>query len=213
MKTASSSIEMNFANNFMEKDDVLSQMSEDENLAQNHEGFFNPIPELLDRSYTLYNTAFQFYHQFKFGPHQSARVIKHRVSKKVWNSYLKFTVERNPYDKMVSMYFMNWGKKGVDREGKSFEDWVKRGENIPYNFPLYTWKDEVIVDRVLKYENLNDELAALYSELDIPFSGLTEKAKGNYRKNKNYRELHSDFTKKRTEEIFKKELDYFKYEF
>ena len=111
--------------------DVISKLDTGEGKAQNHEGWFNPLPEILDGSYPLYNTAFQFYHKFKFGPHQSARVIQHRVSRKIWSSYFKFTIERNPFDKMVSMYFMNWGKNGVDRPGKSFEDWVRRGENLP----------------------------------------------------------------------------------
>ena len=213
MKTASSSIEMNYANNFMSKEDVLSHMVEDLDIAQNHSGRFNPIPEIVDGSYTFYKSAFQFYHKFKFGPHQSARVVKNRISKKIWNNYLKFTVERNPFDKMVSMYFMNWGKDGQDRPGRSFEDWVKRGENIPYNYPLYTWKDEVIVDRVLRYENLNEELKEVYTELGLPFKSLTERAKGGYRKQVDYRSIHTDFTKKKTELIFNKELDLMNYTF
>ena len=213
MKTASSSIELNFARNVMHPRDVLSKMEEGEHLEQNNRGFFNPIPEILDGSYTLYNTAFQFYHRFKFGPHQSARVLKHRLTKKIWNSYFKFTVERNPYDKMASMYFMNWGKDGVNRVGRSFEDWVKRGENLPYNYPLYTWKNKVIVDRVLRYENLSEELTEVYAELGVPFKGLTEKAKGNYRNGQHYRDVHTDFTKQQTEHLFKKEMGLMGYTF
>ncbi len=213
MKTASSSIELNFANNFMEKSDVLSHMEEGIDLEQNNTGWFKPIPELLDRSYTPYKTAFQFYHKFKFGPHQSARVIKNRIPNHIWNSYLKFTVERNPFDKMVSMYFMNWGKNGCNREGRSFEDWVKRGQNIPYNFPLYTWKGDVIVDRVLKYENIQQELSKLYKELGVPFQSLEEKAKSTYRKKKDYKEVHSSYTKQWTESNFKNELDLLGYEY
>lgn len=207
MKTASSSIELNFARNLMTEGDVLSKMEEGAELEQNNRGWFNPIPELLDGSYTLYKTAFQFYHQFKFGPHQSARVIQNRVPKRIWNSYFKFTVERNPYDKMASMYFMNWGKDGTDRPGRSFEDWVRRGENLPYNYPLYTWKDEVIVDRVLRYENLDAELESLYKQLNLPYQGLTERAKGAYRSGTDYRTVHTDFTRRFTEKKFKKEIE------
>jgi len=213
MKTASSSIELNFAKNLMAPSDVLSKMEEGENLEQNNRGWFNPLPELLDGSYTPYKTAFQFYHKFKFGPHQSARVIQHRVPKRIWNSYFKFTVERNPYDKMASMYFMNWGKDGVDRRGRSFEDWVKRGENLPINYPLYTWKNQVIVDRVLKYENLEDELSALYSQLGIPFRGLNERAKGGYRQGQHYRDVHTAHTRAFTESKFNLELSLFDYKF
>lgn len=213
MKTASSSIELNYGRRFIGEKDVLSKLEEGEELAQNNTGWFNPLPELLDGSYTLYKTAFQFYHQFKFGPHQSARVIQNRVSKKVWNNYFKFTIERNPYDKMASMYFMNWGKSGINRKGKSFEDWVKRGKNLPINYPLYTWKDSVIVDKVLSYENLEPELKDVYNMLGVPFEGLSERAKGNYRKGKNYKDIHTDYTRTRTEELFKPELELFNYEY
>jgi len=108
---------------------------------------------------------------------------------------------------------MNWGKDGVDRRGRSFEDWVKRGENLPINYPLYTWKDEVIVNRVLRYENLNEELSKLYAELGIPFNGLQERAKGNYRNNQQYKDIHTDFTKRETERLFKKEIEYMRYSF
>lgn len=213
MKTASSSIELNFARHFMEKNDVLSKMEEGENLEQNNTGWFNPIPELLDRSYTPYKTAFQFYHKFKFGPHQSARVIKNRLPAKVWNSYFKFTVERNPFDKMVSMYFMNWGKEGINRPGRTFEDWVERRQNIPLNYPLYTWKNKVIVDKVIRYENLDNELLEVYTNLGVPFNGLNEAAKGNYRSQSDYKELHTNKTKEFTERIFSNELNLMNYAF
>ena len=213
MKTASSSIEMNFAHNFMNDLDVLSEMSENAGLEQNNRGWFNPIPELLDQSYTFYNTAFQFYHRFKFGPHQSARVIQHRVSRKVWKTYFKFTVERNPYDKMASMYFMNWGKDGIDRPGKTFEDWVKRGKNLPLNFPLYTWKNKIMVDQIIRYENLNEELSIIYQGLGVPFNGLNENAKAGFRNNMPYQELHTDYTRQKTMEVFHKEFELMEYTF
>jgi hypothetical protein len=213
MKTASSSIELNYGRSNMGPEDVLSYMEEDLQLQQNNKGWFNPFPELLDGSYKIYNTAFQFYHRFKFGPHQSARVIQHRVPKRIWNSYYKFTVERNPYDKMASMYFMNWGKDGVYRPGRSFDDWVRRGDNIPYNYPLYTWKDKVIVDRILRYENLEQELTSLYSELGVDFIGLNERAKSDYRIARDYRTIHSEYTKRATEDLFRKELNLMDYTF
>lgn len=213
MKTASSSIELNFGRHLMAPDDVLSHMDEDADLEQHNHGWFNPLPEWLDGSYTPYKTAFQFYHRFKFGPHQSARVIQHRVPKRIWNSYYKFTVERNPFDKMASMYYMNWGKNGIDRPGKTFADWVARGENFPVNYPLYTWKNQVIVDRVMRYENLEDELGEVYKKLGVPFSGLTEKAKGGFRVKSNYRDLFDTNTKQKTSEIFKQEIDLFGYTF
>jgi hypothetical protein len=41
----------------------------------------------------------QWYH------HMPARAIKRRVGDDVWNSYFKFSVVRNPFDKLVSPEF------------------------------------------------------------------------------------------------------------
>lgn len=97
----------------------------------------------------------------------------------MWNSYFKFCVDRNPWDKVVSNYYMI---KNRSKSPLSFNEFVKT-YRLPRNLPLYTdRRGRVIVDRVVKYENLNAQLAEIFDQLGIAFDGTLEvRAKSAYR--------------------------------
>lgn len=40
----------------------------------------------------------------------------------------------------------------------------------------------IIVDRILRYENLNRELAQVFASLEVPWTSFTSKAKSGFRK-------------------------------
>lgn len=54
--------------------------------------------------------------------HMTIGKIKSKLDPSTFNSYLKFCVIRNPYDKMVSMYFY---QKNRGRTTKSFKEFAK----------------------------------------------------------------------------------------
>jgi len=71
---------------------------------------------------------------FLFRAHKSARFIKKKLAETVWNRYFKFCFERNPWDKVISMYYErysdNTGKKTLSEFINSDElyrlsDWKK----------------------------------------------------------------------------------------
>jgi hypothetical protein len=64
-----------------------------------------------------------------------------------------------------------------------------------YNIKYYTDKNgKVIVDKILKFENLHEELQSVFNMLEIDFStGLNENEKGNYKKYRNI-SYHDVFT-------------------
>lgn len=123
-----------------------------------------------------------------FYNHMPAREIRSRVTPDIWESYFKFCVERNPWDKTLSHYHMQNYRAG----GKlSLEDYFKDA-HFPHNYPKYTDADgAIIVDRILKYEYLEQELADVFGMLGIPFSGtLDVYAKSEYREDRRpYREV------------------------
>ena len=116
-----------------------------------------------------------------FAAHMPAFHARERVPPEVWDGYFKFCVERNPWDKTLSHFHMLRHRSG----GRlSLQEFLSSPNSpFPINFPLYMDPGgNVIVDRVLRYENLTNELDEVFRMLGIPFSGsLGVNAKSEYR--------------------------------
>src|SRR6266853_2216861 len=80
---------------------------------RNYEGFINPIPAILERPGKFF---FALRHSMtsheKFYNHMPAREVRNRVPADIWNAYFKFCVERNPWDKVLSHYYMHAAREG-----------------------------------------------------------------------------------------------------
>lgn len=86
--------------------------------------------------YTVFNHA------------SSKRAIK-VLGEETWKKAFKFAVERHPYEKAVSMA---WFRKGDDDFPKALEETIGRAKFR--NYDLYTFKGEVAVDYIIRYEDL-----------------------------------------------------------
>ena len=185
LKTAGTSIEV-FLSRYCGSDDVVTPILPhvEPHVARNHEGFFNHMP---------------------------AADIRDRVGPKVWRTYFKWCVERNPWDKTLSYFHMMNARQG----GGLALDRFLAGNDFPINYPKYTDGEGVIVDRVLKYERLNEELREVFDALGIPFAGsLGVNAKSEYRTDRRpYREVYTPAQAKRVGEIFAREIELHGYEF
>ena len=142
-----------------------------------------------------------------------ASLVQRRVPAQVWNSYFNFCVERNPWDKVLSHYHMH-----AAREGGSLplDEYLARGR-FPINYFRYTDRSgtKIIVDRVVRYENLLAELGEVFSQLNIPFDGtLGVKAKSEYRTDRRpYRQVFNEEQRKIVEKAFAKEIELHGYRF
>ena len=181
-KTASTSIEV-FLSKYCAPTDILTPIEPpvEEHAPRNYDGFINPIPEILQRPGKVFSA---FRHSIvsreKFYRHMPAFEVKNRVPRDVWNSYFKFCVERNPWDKVLSHYHMHAAREGGSL---SLDEYLARGQ-FPINFFRYTARSgrKIIVDRILRYENLLGDLSEVFSQLNIPFNGkLGVAAKSEYR--------------------------------
>jgi len=190
-KTAGTSIEV-FLSQFCENDDVVTPIYPrvESHVARNFKGLWNPFPELIENRDHGVGAVIDLLSCNRYFNHMSARIIKNRISAEIWDSYFKFCVERNPWDKTLSHYHMI-----NDRSGGSmtFENYLNRGK-FCMNYPKYTDSNgNLLVDEVIKYELLMDELARIFGELGIPFAGsLGVRAKSEHRKNSRpYQEVYS----------------------
>ena len=181
---------------------------------RNYEGLINPIPEVIERPGKLFSSlCHTMKSRTKFYNHMPAREVKHRVPADVWNGYFKFCVERNPWDKVLSHYHMH-----AVREGGSLllDEYLARGR-FPINYFRYTdrWDKKIIVDRVVRYENLLAELGEVFAHLNIPFNGtLGVAAKSEFRSDRQrYQEIFNNEQRRIVEKAFAKEIELHGYRF
>jgi hypothetical protein len=117
-----------------------------------------------------------------FYEHAQAYEIKGQVPSSVWNSYFKFSIERDPREKSLSVYYHN--KNGIKwpiyrNIINRFQSFLPNFINLPFphpsfaktctlarwleldrihayamNWNRYTVNDEVIVDKVYSYSEL-----------------------------------------------------------
>ena len=144
---------------------------------------------------------------FKIQPYKHANI--HEIKKKfpeIYNSYRKFTIIRNPYDKMVSWYFYLKKQVGIDNKIIEFSKWIKEPSklwhiNDPAYFldPQYTWLDDTVT--LIKYENLDEELNKFFGkDINLP---ITNKSDHNHFSDY-YNKDSSDIIYNRYKEDFKK---------
>jgi len=63
-------------------------------------------------------------------PHDSCSIIKSYCGDDVWNTFFKFAIVRNPYDRMVSYYHFHNSpqyKYPATAQKMSFEEWLNCG--------------------------------------------------------------------------------------
>jgi hypothetical protein len=75
--------------------------------------------------------------------------------------------------------------------------------------------DKIIVDRIVRYENLLGELGEVFAKLNIPFDGtLGVAAKSEYRADRRpYQEVFNNDQRRIVEKAFAKEIELHGYRF
>ncbi len=181
---------------------------------RNYRGFINPVPEILERPGKLFSALrHAITSREKFYNHMPASELRNRVPGRRWNSYFKFCVERNPWDKALSHYHMHAVREGGSL---SLDQYLARGR-FPINYFRYTDRsgEKIIVDRVLRYENLLAELGDVFSKLNVPFDGtLGVSAKSEYRTDRRpYQLVFNERQRRIVENAFAREIELHGYRF
>ena len=127
----------------------------------------------------------------KWFNHMSAEAIRDLIGQQIWDRYFKFTVIRNPFDKMISGFsmlrfrnenstFVNGLKKQADRESSkgshnekkveidAFRKWVQSGGAF-IDRATYIIKGEECLDFFVRFENLHEDLMLVCKRLDIRY--------------------------------------------
>lgn len=213
-KTAGTSIEV-FLSPHCGPEDILTPIfpAVETHQARNYEGMVSAFHQVRQQKGLAPALRHPFTKRKKFTHHMPAWIIQTRVPSAVWNSYFKFCVERNPWEKVLSHYHMLNARQGGSL---SLDQYLAR-RKFSINYRRYTDPSgaKVIVDRVVRYENLMPELAEVFARLNIPFTGtLGVRAKGEYRKDRTpYQLVFNAEQRGLVERAFAREIELHGYRF
>lgn len=157
-----------------------------------------------------------------FTSHLSAEGIREKVGPEIWNRYFKFTCIRNPYDKVVSWFHMRMPKDDRDRLGERdfaetremFRNWLIIFPSTP-NDEMYTSiRGDIIIDGVIRYERLLEDIEAVCKRVDTPFEPalMPQRKVGKRDGFPGYREYYTPETKQIIRDRFAWEFEHFHYD-
>lgn len=216
-KTASSSVEIALSQ-LCGPDDIITPTADEfmqmrgEHKARNWR-FDHPlvpkrslIRRLLGRPERYYHPSVGFYE------HMPAWRVKAYAGDEVWNSYFKFTFERNPWDRQVSWWLH---RNRAKKHKPDFETYLStnRRKAFVHNWELYTLDGQVAMDFVGRYENLAAdfdtalERIGLAKAVALPVSNTTDRG------GKDYHSFYNDRTRAMVAEWYAPEIAYFGYTF
>ena len=194
---------------YLGKNDIMTGVY---HMGKNTKGYFNPIPDLkwwLKYKYLCGPECIlkNFLWCVRYYNHIPAEVVRSRVGRKIWEDYFKFTIERNPFEKEVSLYLHH--KYVYNRKKYTFDDFMKEDDHC-LNYPIYTIDGEVAVDYVCRFSRLEKDLKYVAKKVGFPFEGLKHKiSQHSATPNEKREALELAYTKYRDKirEIFKKEYE------
>lgn len=133
--------------------------------------------------------------------------------KNYWNDYFKFTVVRNPWDRIVSDLHFCKNKGFVDQNLTVKQDVIKNFKSVQrWKSPCVDWitlNGENQMDMVLRFENLQHDFQTLCDKLNInatlPMTNIS--------KHKHYTEYYDDETRQMVAEKYAKDIEMFGYKF
>jgi hypothetical protein len=136
--------------------------------------------------------------------HMPAWLVRAKVGHNVWRDYHRFCCERNPWEKMVSLY---WWAIRDEPVAPPFEEWLVTDSRVASDWPLYTLNGHIAVDDVVQYDALDRDLAGISQRLGV--AGLTlPRAKGATRRGE---VLYSAVAAEHVHRVFHREIEAFGY--
>lgn len=184
-KTASTSVEI-VLSQFCGENDVITPISPEDEKKRQKLGFLGPQNYKVPLKYYSKSDWLNLITNKKrklFYNHATAAYIKSCIPEQTWNNYFKFTFERNPFDKAISLYYYD----RTSRESLSITDYLNSVKDYKLsNWEIYTINNQIMLDFIGRYENIDNDLTKIKKKLGISEELKLPKAKSNFRKSNNH---------------------------
>lgn len=210
-KTAGTSIEISLSR-FCGSRDTLTKISPDDESIRQSLGYTGP------QNYTLPLGGFSVRSLAKKAlgkelptlyNHVPAAKLRQYVPKHVWQNYFKFCIERNPWEKLISMYWMARKQLGIPLSLDEFVDTSKARRIADWD--TYTDGSQLLVDRVFQYSEIDQLPGILEKQLSLPDTPQFPFAKGAFRPTQQSTEI-TDKADEFVRDICADEIELFNYE-
>jgi Sulfotransferase family len=158
----------------------------------------------------------------RFREHSPAWYVRREIGPEIWDSYFKFGVVRHPVDRCLSRFHYT---RDFDLENdkaywdvNDFDQFLRyRANFINENWPMYTERDQVTLDHMVKYEDLEAGLAAVSERIGLDHNLQDDlskvHAKGSHRpKSGKSADVVSDRHRMLISTLCEKEIELFGYE-
>ena len=185
-KTAGSSLEIALSR-FCGEGDILTPFGPDEESLRERPDYQGAQNYWLPfKSYTRRDWWNLLHGRRRVIPHHfRADQVRELVGETVWNSYAKLSIERNPWDKAVSLYFYSTRNRSPRPPMMEFYEWAA-SKKLLSNFPVYAIRGQIVADHIMRYEQLEQDIARVPEWLGLPEPLDVPHANSSSRKDKRH---------------------------
>lgn len=165
----------------------------------------------------------QYHNKYQTGglQHLLARYIRQEVGSGTFDSYFKFAIVRNPWDRVISQYaFMSKRKDLCEFIGMNPGDSLHRYLQLIAKKQHVQWEQQVsflrdvdgqlLVDFVGRFENFELSLREILGRIHIPVTTVPHDNKG---KRGRYQEYYDSETREMVSSIYAADIEAFGYSF
>lgn len=157
-----------------------------------------------------------------FYNHMSAASARELLGDKVWGDYFKFCAVRNPFDKVVSMFWFRLSDAERDSLAiapfevvrQRFLEFASNPANFPIDRHIFMIDDAVAVDAFVRFENLHEDIDKVCQKLNLalPTGKLGSYKSGLRKRGEHFSEYYDKSSAMLVGNAYSWEIDYFKYE-
>lgn len=208
-KTAGTSVEIALSDLLGPADVITALNADDEELRRARGGRGPQNDRLPLRAYGAKKAAKRILGQGNRAyNHMPASEVRRMVGARTWNEYFKFSIERNPWDAIVSQY--HWRHRSIPREAwPTLAEYLasRPARLLAHNIDIYSLHGTPAVDRLCRFESLEDDLDRVRQALGLPVPFVLPRAKGQSRTDhRPYRDFYTDADRDRVAHMFKRSL-------